>query len=247
MKKTILFSLLAFLISCHNSSFNKKIETFILREDSLNSILRKKFDTNKLIKPIKFSDSIQYTFCDIDSIDYQFLMQKTQYVDQPHDDFTKIAGETDSCIYIKFPNGKTDSLDNFLNNMNVKYSLKCYSKKNNYLIISYFDSEADFLKLVDLSGSKYYGLYNELKLSPNQKIIVSYNNHLINPLSSNGLSILRLDKISKKIDWDLTDTKWEIIDFNWINNDNAILKLETFNQDSFKVTERMFLIMKCLN
>jgi hypothetical protein len=247
MQKAILICLLSFLLSCHNSSSNKEISTAILPDNSLDSILKKKLDTLDFIKPDKISDSIRYNFLIIDSIDYQFLMQKTQSVDQPHDDYSKIAGETDSCIYIKFPNGKTDSLDNFLTEKNVQYSLESYSKINNYLIISYFDSEADFLQLVDLIDCKYYGLFNIIKLSPNQKRLVSYNNHFVNPLSSNGLIILKFDKMSTTIDFQLKDTKWEIMDFDWINNGNAILRLETLDQDNFKVSERMYSLMKCSN
>lgn len=248
MKQTLILLTLLFVLSCNEKSV-KKNDTKVLQSLNLNSstleILNKKHDPSRYIKPIITENGLNYQFQKIDSANYETLRQSIVSTQLPKDDYSKFLSINDSSIVVKFNDGKKDTFHNRINKNGVEYAYENFSKKNNYLIISYFDSEANFYQLYNLNKSgKYYGLFETQKLSPNGEILVSHSDMLTNPFTNRGLLIVRFKDSETFIDLDISDMDWELKKFDWINNNYAILKLEIYKSKSSDFLENEYCLMK---
>lgn len=222
----------------------KVVETVVKQENKikpLDTVLSKQFDTLEIISP-KFIDSLGYIFWKISSKEYVVLNNYRENTQIPKDEHSEIVTINKEKIIINFKNGGVDTLWNNLDNNGLDYRVKNYSKEENYLIVNYFDGETDFDLLVDLLTGKYIELYTFLKLSPNNKILVSYNYIEANPFQASGIMIMRFENGKKLIDMEIYEPKYFIKEFQWLNDTAGIIKIELYDKN-YSVTEEIYSLL----
>jgi len=225
------------------TTIENKIESVSENEiNPIDTILENLHDTLNLISPIK-KDSLEYVFWKITKKEYNVLHGYRNYIQIPKDDYSNILTINKENIIINFGKGNIDTLWNKLDKNGVDYHFENYSSSEKYVILSYFDGEASFDFLVDLNSRKYTGLYSILKLSPNNKILVSYNHIEANPLQGSGIMIMRFEKGEKLIDMEIKEPKYLVKEFNWLNDKSGILKLELFDWKEYQAIEEIYSLM----